>query len=251
MMQLSREETLSKLRNDDDYYGEFGQQFLSNSNIKTLLEDPMSFGKPVAKTVPMILGSYFHMKLTEPDKVQDFMDRMIVNTSTRNTKMYKEALESSSEELLALQKEIDDIDILCKKIKQNMKFYDEIYAPGNKYEEPGLVEIHGNIWKCKADILSSTAVPDLKTTGDIAKFVRSAYTYNYDSAAYIYEKAFGVPMKFLVACKKTYQLGWFTCSSEFLASGEAKVLQATMVYDKYFGENPTHDIKEYYIQGEL
>ena len=29
---------IDRLRNDEDYYGEFGQQFLSNSNIGTLLK---------------------------------------------------------------------------------------------------------------------------------------------------------------------------------------------------------------------
>jgi hypothetical protein len=176
---------------------------------------------------------------------------MIVDASTRNTKIYKEALESSDEDLLMLYKEADEIDELCLKMKGNLDFYSEIYEEGNLYEEPGLVELHGNMWKCKADILSPIGVPDIKTTGDISKFRRSAYAFNYDSAAYIYEQAFGVPMVFLVACKKTHQLARFTCSSEFLASGEAKVLKATMVYDKYFGENPTHDIEEYYIQDEL
>ena len=29
---------INKLRDDEQYYGEFGQQFLSNSNISTLLK---------------------------------------------------------------------------------------------------------------------------------------------------------------------------------------------------------------------
>ena len=251
MKQKDRSEIIESLRDDKNYYGEVGQQFLSNSNIKKLLEDPMSFGKPVEKTVAMMAGSYFHLKMLEPEKVQEFKDRMIVNASTRSTKLYKEALIALDTDILMLEKEADDIDVLCKKMKSNLDFHSEIYEVGNVYEEPGLVELHGNMWKCKADILSSVSVPDIKTTGDISKFVRSAYMYNYDSAAYIYQKAFGVPMVFLVGCKKTHQLARFTCSSEFIASGESKVLKATMVYDKYFGENPTHDIQEYYIQREL
>ena len=37
-------EIITRLQNDSDYYGEFGSQFLSNSNIDTLLNDPMSLG---------------------------------------------------------------------------------------------------------------------------------------------------------------------------------------------------------------
>ena len=33
---LSNKEIIKRLRNDDDYYGEFGKQWLSNSNIKDL-----------------------------------------------------------------------------------------------------------------------------------------------------------------------------------------------------------------------
>ena len=31
-----------KLENDEDYYGEFGQQYLSNSDISTLLKNPLA-----------------------------------------------------------------------------------------------------------------------------------------------------------------------------------------------------------------
>ena len=37
---------LDRLRNDEDYYGKFGQQFLSNSNIRTLLTNPTGLHKP-------------------------------------------------------------------------------------------------------------------------------------------------------------------------------------------------------------
>ena len=33
---LSNKEIIKRLRNDDDYYGEFGKQWLSNSDIKDL-----------------------------------------------------------------------------------------------------------------------------------------------------------------------------------------------------------------------
>ena len=34
---------LKRLENDEDYYGEFGKQFLSNSDIRALLKDPLTF----------------------------------------------------------------------------------------------------------------------------------------------------------------------------------------------------------------
>ena len=34
---MKKSEIIDKLRDDDHYYGDFGKQYLSNSNIKTLL----------------------------------------------------------------------------------------------------------------------------------------------------------------------------------------------------------------------
>ena len=39
---MKEAEILEKLRDDDNYYGEFGRQFLSNSDIYKLLNNPLS-----------------------------------------------------------------------------------------------------------------------------------------------------------------------------------------------------------------
>ena len=41
---MTKKEILKKLENDEDYYGEFGQQYLSNSDISTLLKNPFLIG---------------------------------------------------------------------------------------------------------------------------------------------------------------------------------------------------------------
>jgi hypothetical protein len=51
---MSKEEILEKLKDDQHYYGEFGQQFLSNSNIGTLLTNPLLLRQ---KQEPNILQS--------------------------------------------------------------------------------------------------------------------------------------------------------------------------------------------------
>ena len=38
---MKKTEVIQKLINDEDYYGEFGKQYLSNSDIKTLLNNPL------------------------------------------------------------------------------------------------------------------------------------------------------------------------------------------------------------------
>ena len=41
---------IEKLKNDEDYYGEYGQQFLSNSDILNLLKFPEKFKVSQPKT---------------------------------------------------------------------------------------------------------------------------------------------------------------------------------------------------------
>ena len=45
MTETEKLEILKRLENDDDYYGDFGRQYLSNSDIRSLMRDPLSFKK--------------------------------------------------------------------------------------------------------------------------------------------------------------------------------------------------------------
>ena len=42
---MKNKEIIEKLREDEHYYGEFGKQYLSNSDIKTLLTNPLALGE--------------------------------------------------------------------------------------------------------------------------------------------------------------------------------------------------------------
>ena len=97
---------IDKLRDDEHYYGEFGSKFLSNSNIKTLLKNPLALREPSKTTVPFLVGGYFHTAILEPDKIKNFK---VVQASTRNTKAYKEI---SNGELCLLEHEVDMIENL-------------------------------------------------------------------------------------------------------------------------------------------
>ena len=65
-------EIAEKLKDDSSYYGEYGKQWLSNSDIKNLLDNPRMFGKPQAETKAMLEGRYFHTAILEKDKLKDF-----------------------------------------------------------------------------------------------------------------------------------------------------------------------------------
>ena len=221
-----------KLKSDEHYYGEYGQQFLSNSNISTLLKNPRELNKPRPGSPAFLIGGYFHTAILEPQKLKSFK---IVEASTRNTKAYKEI---SDGEMCLLQKEADQVNVMTEVMLSNDVCRDLIRPVlGNvDYEEPGVTELFDNKWKGKADIINheEKLVIDLKTTADIDKFRWSASKYNYDSQAYIYSKLFGYEMLFVVIDKTTHQIGLFDCSPEFYKSGEDKVRRASDAYDLFY-----------------
>ncbi len=239
---MDKAEILKHLEDDSKYYGEFGKQFLSNSDIGKLLKNPTQFRVNQEMTKPMLEGRYFHTKILEPQKIGDFIE---VNVTSRNTVKYKEAINEG--EMLLLTKEREHLDFLCTKMTSNMEMFDYIYDDGNEFEVPEIQKIMSLDWKGKADIINHNKglLVDIKTSGDIDKFMYSAKTYNYDSQAYIYQRLFGKPLIFLVIDKRTARLGIFECSDSFLRGGQEKVEQAVEVYQKYFSNEATEDIHSY------
>ena len=243
---MKKEKILAKLRNDEHYYGEFGKKYLSNSDISTLLKNPLAFGQPSKQTSAFLVGGYFHTAILEPDKLKKFK---IIPTTTRNTKMYKEMSEG---ELCLLQHEVDSIELMTDKMLENKVCKGIIRDSNTEYEVPEITKIGKYMWKGKADIVNHNEklVVDLKTTADINKFKQSAYRYNYDSQAFIYSKLFGYEMVFIVIDKTTHQLGLFDCSPEFYASGKDKVERAMEAYDLFF-KSKDFDPKQYFISKTL
>jgi len=232
-------EILEKLREDEHYYGKFGQQFLSNSDISTLLKNPKDLHKPKPSSPAFLVGGYFHTAILEPDKLKSFK---IVEASTRNTKAYKEI---SDGELCLLKHEVDQIELMTQAVMDNDVCRDLIkpILGQVEYEEPRVGKIHDQMWKGKADIINheDKLVIDLKTTSDIDKFQWSASKYNYDSQAYIYSTLFGYEMLFMVIDKTTHQIGLFDCSPEFYKRGEDKVRKACDAYELFYNtENFDH-----------
>tara|TARA_B110000908_G_C10255251_1_gene454934 strand:- start:1591 stop:2328 length:738 start_codon:yes stop_codon:yes gene_type:complete len=239
---MDKSEILKHLEDDSKYYGEFGKQFLSNSDIGKLLKNPTQFRVNQEMTKPMLEGRYFHTKILEPQKIGDFIE---VDVTSRNTVKYKEAIKEG--EMLLLTKEREHLDFLCTKMTSNMEMFDYIYDDGNEFEIPEIQKIMSLDWKGKADIVNHNKglLVDIKTSGDIDKFMYSAKTYNYDSQAYIYQRLFDKPLIFLVIDKRTARLGIFECSDSFLRGGQEKVEQAVEVYQKYFSNEATEDIHSY------
>ena len=240
---------IEKLKQDEHYYGDYGKQFLSNSDINILLKNPKLLHEEKQRTTAMVVGGYFHTAILEPDKLKRFK---IIDSSTRNTKKYKEM---SDGEICLLQHEVDKIELMTEAIMDNKICGSLIMGTDGKlndFEVPGVTEIFGNKWKGKADIINHNEqlVIDLKTTSDIDRFRWSASKFNYDSQAYIYSNLFGYEMLFMVIDKETHQIGLFDCSPDFYKSGEEKVRKATDAYDLFF-KTEDFDSKQYLITKTL
>ena len=244
MNSKQKKQVLQKLKEDEHYYGTFGKKYLSNSDISTLLNNPLQLGKPSTPNPNFLVGGYFHTAILEPEKLASFK---IVEATSRNTKDYKEI---SGGEMCLLQHEADNANLMTDKIMANDICADLI--KGQDYEKPMIKEIESAIWKGKADVINhdEKLVIDLKTTGDIDRFQWSAKKFNYDSQAYIYRELFGYEMLFIVIDKKTHQIGMFDCSPKFYESGKEKVTKAIEVYDLFY-KTDDFDPAQYFINKTL
>ena len=243
---MNKEKILQRLCNDEDYYGEFGNQFLSNSHVGKLLKDPLRAFEPSKPSPAFLVGGYFHTCILEPDKLNKYK---VVKSTTRNTKAYKDV---AGGELCLLQHEVDTIELMRDKVMANDICKDLIVNSHTEYEKPGIINMFNNNWKGKADIVNheEKLVIDLKTTADIDKFQWSASKFNYDSQAYIYSKLFGYEFLFIVIDKNTHQIGMFDCSPQFYERGEEKVRKASEAYDLFY-KTKDFDPKQYFISKTL
>ena len=244
------------LRDDKQYYGGVGKQYLSNSDIGTLLKNPEMFGVSRPDNKNFAEGRYFHQLILEPEKAKDVV---WVDSASRNTKAYKEFIEESGIEVALLRTEKETIEALVEKMRSNLDFFEMIHAKGNIFEMPNIMTYSSvsddnhslTQWKGKADIVHKDYVIDLKTTSNLDDFKWNARKYNYDSQAFIYQKLFGKPMMFLVIEKKTGRMGMFTGNQDFYDRGQDKMHRAIDVYHKFFSDESTIDIQNYYVKEEI
>jgi len=243
---MNKKQILKKLKEDEHYYGEFGNQFLSNSHVGRLLKDPLNAFAPSKPSPAFLVGGYFHTCILEPNKLDKYK---VVKSTTRNSKAYKDV---AGGELCLLQHEVDTIELMREKVMDNDICRDLIQAGNVEYEVPMITELFDNKWKGKADIVNhdEKLIIDLKTTADIGKFNWSASKYNYDSQAYIYSRLFGYEFLFIVIDKSTHQIGLFDCSPDFYKKGEEKVRKASEAYGLFY-KTKDFDPKQYFISKTL
>lgn len=234
---------IEKLKDDTNYYGDVGKQFLSNSDIYSLLKNPRSFRKE-EKSLPLLEGSYFHTAMLEPEKLPSYH---VLDVSTRSTKAFKEYINENGLDPhdVLLTKEVDKINTWVDTMKSNFVMYTDIYSKNNQYEQPGVQSIFGCDWKGKADIVTPEKIIDIKTSSNVDKWKWSANDYNYDSQAYIYSQIFNKPVEFYIIDKSTLKLKIAKPTEDTILRGRDKVLRAIEVYKKFFAKDSQEDIKQY------
>jgi hypothetical protein len=239
---------LKLMADDAHYFGATGSQYLSKSRAGSLLGDVREFLAVPKDNINFTLGSYLHHLLIEPEKA---VIEHQIDSSTRGTKKYKEFVAELGLDFVPLTSEVENIEACAAAMLAIPQMADIIYGIENQYEVPYIGELAGYLWKGKVDIETPTQIIDIKSTGDISRFVSSAYKYNYDMQAYVYEQLTGKALTFFVVCKKSNSCGIYGCSDNFLLSGQNKVERAIEAYENYYGENATQEPKNYFITKTL
>jgi len=244
MTEAEQKKVIELLRIDAEYYDGVGKQYRSNSDIYKLLNDPEQFGKPTEQNINFVIGGYIHTAILEPEKLE--ANYPISEGTSRLTKVYKQDVADNDGKMMILRKEVDKCNEMINKIKNNSVCQSLLEGKEVIYEEPGIKEIDNTWWKGKADCINKdqALIVDIKTTGDISRFKKSANIYNYDSQAYIYKEIFGYDLVFLVICKKTHQIAIYDCSEEFYSRGQQKVKAAVEAYETLIND-PLFDLKDY------
>lgn len=227
------QDILEKLKDDVEYYGEFGSQYISNSDIDTLINNPKAYGEPTPDNVNFLFGKAFHELVMFGETQHD----TYVDASTRTTKIYKEAVAEHGS-ILLLKKEYDNLQYCVQAVLDSKEAKELLSDGSSQYEVPNVGELFPNsqgvYWKGKADVVTDEFIIDLKTTSSkLSKFKSSAMTYNYDSQAFVYESLWKKSMKFIVVEKDTQAIGIFDVSERSFGYGQEKAYMAQESYIKH------------------
>lgn len=243
-----KDEILTQMYDDGFYYGHLGKHALSSSSLKMLLKSPKTY-RNVTKygsdtdSPALRAGKLLHWMVLEPHKIDALH---FVEASSKNTNIYKQAVEEHGE--VYLEKEKQQSQRLTDALLRNEEAIKLINK--SEFEVPAIEMLDGLAFRGKADILKDNNIIDIKTTQDIGSFRYSADKYGYDLQAYLYTKLFNVDkFTFLVIDKGSCDIGVFEASEDFIARGEDKYRQATDLYKYFFIEE--HDLDQYVMRGIL
>ena len=251
MNEDAKRQVIEELRDDANYYGELGKRYLSNSDIKTLVSEPDLYGQPI-EGINLVKGGYMHLRILEPHLIGNYE---IVDCPTRRNKEYTDfvndrVVEGEPKPIFLLRKEANELEALATKVESNDEFVDALQRDiePNEIEEPMIGEIEGYWFKGKADRINRRRgfIADLKTTRSLSLFKKNIEAYGYHSQAYIYEKLFGLPVRFYVIDKETGRLGVYDMSEYRMEQAEKYVKWGLEKLEMYYGADGQENLEQYY-----
>ena len=217
---MTNEQIVDKLRDDDEYYGGLGREYLSASDIGDILDGTYTKIPQDREWKPHFeIGKMFHVQTLEPHKLGKFDVRDVPRRFAGEEFIkYKEAM------MVENMKHSHDAHITARGL---------LYGPEVNYEQPGITTIEGIPFKGKADCLNPLVgwCVDLKSTGRIQYFSDSISKW-YTAQLWIYYKLFGLPTAYVVVDKTSLETQVIYPPKHFYAQGKAKVLEAIDIYKR-------------------
>lgn len=241
-------------------------EYLSSSDIKTLLENPYSY-KIKEKKEPsdtLILGSLIHTMLLEPNKISD--EYMKLPELNLRTKADKEVLTEFEERAKAENKTLVKNDIWGKAVNVVNAFKNSDLSnifSGGVAELSFFGEINGTKCKCRPDyfIKEKNIIYDLKTTNvkngaSYENFIKNVANFKYYIQAQFYKKLIGASEFLFIVLETTpttdengnehYRNAVYKISDFDLEWANDEILRAIEIYKNLDKFNLTYcDTKTY------
>jgi len=246
-------EIIPKMYDDSFYYGYLGQQALSSSSCKKLIESPKSYSASLTEgspdSQPLRDGRLTHLFVLEPHRLKEFT----FIEGTKASKNFKLAAEELGKDLVYTNLEYNKAEKIAKAVMANTKA--SSLLQGCEFEIPAIGDFMGLPFRGKADAKKGRTIIDLKTTANIHDFAGkygSAKKYSYDLQAALYLDLFDADnFIFLVVDKRTLDIGIYPVkrNDEFINAGTQKLQLATDAYKNYIMSD--YDLDQYTFYGDL
>jgi hypothetical protein len=239
---FKKQDILTKMMEDEFYYGYLGKNALSSSSCKSLLEGPEAYAEMLQEThngkesQALRDGRLIHLLSLEPHRINELT---IIN-STKGSNLYKLAVQERPPQTVYTRSELNRCKDIADAVLENDEFRELVRFA--HFEKPEIGYYNDLPFRGKADISLPGVVVDLKTTSDINNFSESALRFNYDIQAALYMELFDAfDFKYVVVDKRTKEVKFFTFNNDFIEEGVEKLNIATDNYKEYIKNKDFYD----------
>lgn len=225
------------------------KEFLSSSDIKTLLENPYNFKNEIVReqTDNLILGSLIHTLILEPNVYErDYKEMSELNAKTKEGKELKAKLEQEAKEQ---NKSLISVDLKTKAFNvveafKKTKIYN-LFKENGESELSIFDKIEGVPCKCRPDyyIKDKNIILDLKTTNlqggaSADGFIKAVANFKYYIQAALYLELTQAKEFYFVILETNapFMCGVYKLDKQSLEFGLSEIKRAFEIYnniDKY------------------